>query len=59
MAYYNTCPHCGSNLDPGERCECVREKERRRTELGEILAIGNGGQLYIRGIRSENVRSRI
>ena len=22
MAYYNTCPHCGANLDPGERCDC-------------------------------------
>lgn len=24
MAYYNTCPNCGSNLDPGERCECEK-----------------------------------
>lgn len=22
MSYYRTCPHCGSNLDPGEVCEC-------------------------------------
>ena len=22
MAYYNTCPDCGSNLDPGEKCDC-------------------------------------
>ena len=22
MAYYNTCPNCGSNLDPGEQCDC-------------------------------------
>ena len=20
--YYHTCPHCGSNLDPGEKCDC-------------------------------------
>ena len=19
---YNTCPYCGANLDPGERCDC-------------------------------------
>lgn len=25
MCYYRTCPHCGANLDPGERCDC-REK---------------------------------
>lgn len=22
MAYFWTCPDCGSNLDPGERCDC-------------------------------------
>lgn len=22
MPYYNTCPHCGAHLDPGERCDC-------------------------------------
>lgn len=27
MPYYQTCPYCGSNLDPGERCECQKEKE--------------------------------
>lgn len=26
MAYYNTCRICGSNLDPGERCDCEKEK---------------------------------
>lgn len=24
MAYYNTCSICGSNLDPGEICDCWR-----------------------------------
>lgn len=22
MAYYETCPRCGANLDPGECCDC-------------------------------------
>ena len=22
MAYYKTCPYCGDNNDPGERCSC-------------------------------------
>lgn len=26
--YYWTCPHCGSNLDPGERCDCRDEKKK-------------------------------
>ena len=39
--YYWTCPRCGSNLDPGEKCDCevnndgrceVRDKE----ELSQV-----------------------
>lgn len=25
MAYYRVCPNCGSNLDPGEQCDCERQ----------------------------------
>lgn len=25
--YFNTCPHCGSNLDPGESCDCLSKTE--------------------------------
>ena len=21
--YYHTCPYCGANLDPDERCDCL------------------------------------
>lgn len=27
MSYYRTCPNCGANLDPGERCDCQDKKE--------------------------------
>ena len=27
MSYYRTCPHCGSNLDPSEICDCQAKKE--------------------------------
>lgn len=27
MPMYTTCPHCGSNLDPGEICDCRKEPE--------------------------------
>ena len=23
--YFHTCPKCGANLDPGERCDCEDE----------------------------------
>lgn len=26
---YKTCPVCGSNLDPCERCDCMDEKPKR------------------------------
>lgn len=28
MAYYNTCPICEANLDPGEKCDCTRENPK-------------------------------
>lgn len=33
MPYYNKCPGCGANLDPGEPCRDCEEKEKAR--LGE------------------------
>lgn len=41
MAYYNVCPDCGSNLDPGEKCEC--KTRERNTESREYL-FGGGGK---------------
>lgn len=39
MTYYRTCPRCGSNLDPGERCTCQDKKETAQgaanTQSGE------------------------
>lgn len=32
--YYWTCPLCGANLDPGERCDC-EEEEKEVKEDGE------------------------
>ncbi len=29
MAYYNVCSKCGAALDPGERCDCEIEQEKR------------------------------
>ena len=26
MPYYWTCPYCGANLDPGEKCDCKDNK---------------------------------
>ena len=29
---YWTCPLCGANLDPGERCDCEARNEQQTTE---------------------------
>lgn len=29
MSYYKICPYCGAALDPGERCDCKKEKAAR------------------------------
>lgn len=28
IGYYHTCQYCGANLDPGERCDCMKLRER-------------------------------
>lgn len=35
MAYYNTCPLCGANLDPGEPCDCESESEKAKERKKE------------------------
>ena len=30
--YYYTCPDCHSNLDPGEVCDCKKEKQPQENE---------------------------
>jgi transcription initiation factor IIE alpha subunit len=45
MAYFNTCPHCGATLDPGEKCECIAEKEERRKKWESLTKNDKDGQL--------------
>lgn len=47
MAYYKTCPACGSNLDPGEKCECN----------GKGLPRGNGNSPKNNGSSTSSIVS--
>lgn len=42
--FYNTCPKCGANLDPGEKCTCEdEEKEEKGTgTAGQPLVVESG-----------------
>jgi len=35
---YKTCNYCGSNLDYGERCDCLDEQISDRQEIKEVQA---------------------
>ena len=36
--FYWTCPECGANLDPGERCDC-EEKDRQDNSSVVITSV--------------------
>ena len=38
MAYYNICPSCGCNLDPGEKCDCKEIKAQREEFFAGLLS---------------------
>ena len=46
--YYNECPFCGCNLDPGERCECRNEKEKKKRKFEDMLTIPSDGQIVLK-----------
>lgn len=46
MAFYKTCPRCGSNLDPGEQCDCEREEKKKRELYAQSMRVSpKTGQL--------------
>lgn len=56
MSYYRTCPHCGANLDPGEKCDCQQKnavmgaaithdgKQEKRKHLTASYCTRKGGK---------------
>ena len=41
--YYHTCPHCGANLDPGERCDCQDSmKKKKQAGRRHLANLHNG-----------------
>ena len=43
--YYWTCPRCGDNNDPGERCDCEKEIDSTITNLSEERCDNNGQKI--------------
>ena len=38
--YYNVCPYCGANLDPGERCDCTAMPEKEKPPADAGTSVG-------------------
>lgn len=53
MVYYRECPDCGCSLDPGERCDCRNEREKKEDEVIEYIKIGARGQYRLNFDRLE------
>ena len=50
--YARICPHCGCYLDPGEKCDCAEEQERkqqiihtRHEDVQRLFRLEVGGQM--------------
>ncbi|MDO4301820.1 MAG: hypothetical protein Q4D26_10565 [Clostridia bacterium] len=47
MSYYNTCPCCGSNLDPGEKCDCEKKRNESEHFFLSRTKVNSNGQLSL------------
>jgi len=46
--YYNRCPECGANLDPGEPCDCKEERRWKEKEAAKMFVPSKDGQIVFR-----------
>ena len=46
--FYRVCPCCGSNLDPGERCECRKIAKKKEEFLTSLFESSEDGQIRMK-----------
>ena len=51
MAYFNVCDKCGSNLDPGEKCDCNSKREMLRKKYEELVVLKPSRQQMVLNIK--------
>jgi hypothetical protein len=54
MAYFNKCEVCGSNLDPGEACECKTLGAQNKRKFEQLTTVTEDGQLKLGGLYEYN-----
>lgn len=47
MAYFHSCPRCGANLDPGEKCDCEKESKKIEEIYSKDLKTMSTGQIAL------------
>lgn len=56
MAYYRTCPFCGSNNDPDEICDCQR---KTKEEAAPVAPGTTSGKNPMVSLSIENLKVKI
>lgn len=58
--FYRVCPKCGAHLDPNERCDCGKEKEKQDNIKIPLFVEEQGtGQLEFNWVREwKNLQRR-
>lgn len=56
MAYYKICPKCGATLDPGEHCDCEKEREKQEDFYSQKVGVNpKNGQCFFRLVDDKRV----
>lgn len=50
--YFSECEYCGSNLDPGERCDCLERARNRKSRLMSLFESDRSGQMTMKPCNS-------
>lgn len=58
MAFYRTCPYCGSNNDPGETCDCRTETKKEAAPLHRERPQANAYPIPVYQLGSVKSRAR-
>ena len=45
--FYRECPYCGSNLDPGEPCDCQEVRKNKTDQFTRLLRSDQNGQIVM------------
>lgn len=46
--YWYVCPNCGCHLDPGEKCDCRKEREEKLEnifKISKMIEVEKNGQM--------------